>query len=566
MILSSFRVKNFRSIVDANFPLSKVTVLLGKNNEGKSNILRAFTIAMRVLESHSEVRTSKRIMLNSQNYRWERDYPKNLQVGGKKKRADRVTTFILVFKLDIDEIDSFRKEIGNSLNGELPIEIKIGPSDMPSIKVVKKGKGSKSLNAKSKKIATYISKLISYNAIPAVRTEDDCLRVVDNLVRRELDKLEELKEYKDALQVIEDIRKPIIDEISLNIKNVLVDFLPSIKSVTVKAYDRRYNRVRPYESSISIDDGQDTELEDKGDGVKSLVTLGLLQNQWIKGGASVVAIEEPESHLHPEAINRLRETIYALAKTNQVVITTHNPLFVNRENIGSNIIVDKGKAKIATNVRSIRTVLGVKISDNLFDAKLAILVEGVADERSLKAILSERSAIIKKAIDEHLLVFIPLRGVKNLGYYANMFRSLVASFYCILDGDAPALQEVKNLLTSKVLLPNEYNCILIPGHKNGTELEDTYDASIYSKFLQDEYGVNVLHPVFGRKDKKWADKLQDLFVTNGSLFDKDTEETIKNKIADIVEAKSGEGVVMADAEPLFTNIIGNIEKHLKLGK
>lgn len=58
MILSSFHVKNFRSIVEADFPLSKVTVLLGKNNEGKSNILRAFTIAMRVLESHSDFRSS----------------------------------------------------------------------------------------------------------------------------------------------------------------------------------------------------------------------------------------------------------------------------------------------------------------------------------------------------------------------------------------------------------------------------------------------------------------------------------------------------------------------------
>lgn len=560
MILSSFHVKNFRSIVEADFPLSKVTVLLGKNNEGKSNILRAFTIAMRVLESHSDVRTRYRIVETSQSYKWERDYPKNLQVGGKKKKIDRVTTFVLVFKLDADEIDTFREEIGNNLNGELPIEIKIGPSNVPAIKVKKRGKGSKPLNANSKKIASYISKLISYNSIPAVRTEEDGLRVVDNLVRRELDKLEELKDYKDALQIIDDLRKPVLDSISQNIKDVLVDFLPSIKSVTVRAYDRRYYRIsRPYELFVSIDDGQDTELVDKGDGVKSLVTLGLLQNQWIKGGASVVAIEEPESHLHPEAINRLRETIYALAKHNQVVITTHNPLFVNREDIGSNIIVDKGKAKVATNVRSIRDVLGVRISDNLFDAKLAILVEGTTDEKSLKALFSDRSAAIKKAIDEHLLVFLPLRGVKNLGYYANMFRTLVASFYCILDGDAPAQQEVKNLLDSKVLLPNEYKCILLPGHRKETELEDVYNVSIYAKYIKEQYGVDVTLPVFGRKDKKWADKLQDLFLDNGALFDKTTEEVIKNKIAEIIESKKGKGVLIADAEPLITSMIGKIE-------
>lgn len=562
MLLSSFHVKNFRSIVEANFPLSQVTVLLGKNNEGKSNILRAFTIAMRILESHSDERTRKRIVETSEVYRWDHDYPKSLQVGGKKKKVDRLTTFVLVFKLDADEINSFHREIGHVLNGELPIEIKIGPLNSPTIKVVKKGLGSKPLNAKSKKIATYISKLISYNSIPAVRTETDSYQVVDSLVRRELDQLSENKEYKEALKVLENLRKPVLESISLNIKNVLADFLPGIKSVTVNAYDRRNYRMRPYESSISIDDGQDTDLEDKGDGVKSLVTLGLLQNQWIKGGASVVAIEEPESHLHPEAINRLRETIYALAKTNQVVITTHNPLFVNREDIRSNIIVDKGKAKVATNVRSIRDVLGVRISDNLFDAKLAILVEGTTDELSLKAILSDRSCAIKKAIDEHLLVFLPLRGVKNLGYYVNMFRSLVASFYCILDGDAPAQQEVKLLLSNKVLMPNEYNSVLIPGYKNGTELEDTYDVSIYSSYIRDHHGVDVTQPRFGRKDMKWADKLQDIFVASGKIFDKDTEETIKNDIAAIVAGKQGKNVISVEAEPLIAGLVTTIERLL----
>lgn len=560
MVLSFFHVKNFRSIVDACFPLSKVTVLLGKNNEGKSNILRAFTIAMRILESHSEVITSKRIVENSQDYKWQRDYPKNLQVGGKKKKADRVTTFVLVFKLDVDEIDSFRKEIGNNLNGELPIEIRIGPSDSPSIKVVKKGKGSKSLNAKSKKIATYISKLISYNSIPAVRTEEDGLQVVDVLVRRELDKLSENKDYIDAMQVIDNLRKPVLDSISQSIKNVLVEFLPSIKSVTVKAYDRRLYRFRPYESSVNIDDGQDTDLEDKGDGVKSLVTLGLLQNQWIKGGASVVAIEEPESHLHPEAINRLRETIYSLAKNNQVVITTHNPLFVNREMIGSNIIVNNGRAVVASNVRSIRDVLGVRISDNLFDAKLAILVEGITDEKNLRTILSRKSALIKQAIDDHLLVFLPLRGVKNLGYYVNMFRTLVASFYCILDGDNPAQQEVMNLLKNKVLFDNEYTCFLLAGHNNGIEIEDTFDVSIYSDFMSDKYGVDVTAPMFKRKDKKWSEKLKDIFAVNGRLYDKDIEEAIKNEIASIVERRNGIDVIIEEAEYLYAEIVEKIEQ------
>lgn len=563
MVLSSFQVKNYRSILNADFPLSKVTVLLGKNNEGKSNILRALTVAMGILEKHSIARTPiVRYTDSSYHYQWEKDYPKDLQVGGKSKIEDRVTVFTLHFQLDDIEIESFKREIGHSLNGDLPIQIKIGPDCRPRIKVIKSGKGSKPLNEKSQRIANYISRLIRCNYIAAVRTREDCYRIVDRLVQDELDKLSERKDYKEALSVIEKMREPVLASISNSIRDVLLTFLPSIKGVSIDVNGSRSFRNRFLETQIRIDDGQKTELESKGDGVISLVTLGLLQNQWKRGGASIVAIEEPESHLHPEAINRLRETIYSLAVNNQVVITTHNPLFVNRENPLSNIIVDNGKATVARSVRSIRDVLGVKISDNLFDAKLAVLVEGVTDEQSLKAILSSRSFRIERAIKDNNLVFLPLKGVKNLGYYVNMFRSLVASFYCVLDNDNASQQEVLLSTRNKTLMPNEYTMVAVSGYVREIELEDTYDISLYSSYLNSTYGVNVSAGIFKRKDKKWSDRLESLFRSYGKMYDKNIEETIKYEIARMVVDNNGKNIIVKEAEPFFANLVLEIETRI----
>lgn len=146
--------------------------------------------------------------------------------------------------------------------------------------------------------------------------------------------------------------------------------------------------------SIRIDDGQNTDIQNKGDGVKSLVTLALLNNiHSNESGMSIVAMEEPEAHLHPEAINRLRNSIYALTGNSQVIISTHNPLFVNRECIYKNIIVENGIVKQASNIREIRDVLGVKVSDNLYDAETMLLVEGKQTSFHLK--LSFRLAVIK---------------------------------------------------------------------------------------------------------------------------------------------------------------------------
>ncbi|HYD82192.1 MAG TPA: AAA family ATPase [Paucimonas sp.] len=54
MRLVSFSVTNFRSITDAHkIPISDSTVLIGRNNEGKSNLLRALSIAMKALTAHA---------------------------------------------------------------------------------------------------------------------------------------------------------------------------------------------------------------------------------------------------------------------------------------------------------------------------------------------------------------------------------------------------------------------------------------------------------------------------------------------------------------------------------
>lgn len=50
----------------------------------------------------------------------------------------------------------------------------------------------------------------------------------------------------------------------------------------------------------------------------------------MKSDTPVIIIEEPESHLHPEAINQLNAIIESLSENNQVIVTTHNPLFVVR--------------------------------------------------------------------------------------------------------------------------------------------------------------------------------------------------------------------------------------------
>src|SRR5580765_3839119 len=87
MKLTNFSVENYRSIVKAHqlrFD-TPVTVLIGPNNEGKSNILRALVTPMNALPTLARrLRIAGKLKVSTgrllrTGYDWERDFPIHLQ-------------------------------------------------------------------------------------------------------------------------------------------------------------------------------------------------------------------------------------------------------------------------------------------------------------------------------------------------------------------------------------------------------------------------------------------------------------------------------------------------------
>ena len=166
----------------------------------------------------------------------------------------------------------------------------------------------------------------------------------------------------------------------------LIKFLPDVTDVRVQIpIEERYRALRHY-CQIVVDDGTPTLLELKGDGVQSLAALGIMRHaseSTAIGRNLVIAIEEPESHLHPGAIHELRQVIRDLSERHQVVLTTHNPLFVDRSGLRNNVVVQDNRARPARTIDELRSVLGVRASDNLRHAELVLVVEGDEDVRAL---------------------------------------------------------------------------------------------------------------------------------------------------------------------------------------
>lgn len=529
MKLESFSVTNFRSITTANkLPINKSTILIGQNNEGKSNILNALAIAMAVIKRHS---LSGRIITRrgaSGIYDWDKDFPIQLQ----EKKPNGQTVFRIEFSLDNNEIEEFHENTKSSLNGTLPIEISIGNSLEPKFKILKKGRGGTSLSKKSSLIAKFIGSKIDFIYIPAIRTSKEALNVVEEMISAELKTLENNSDYVEAIKKISELQKDIFNNIAKKITTPLKEFIPQIKTVSITFSEEARYRAFRRSTEIIIDDGTPTQLEQKGDGVKSLVAISLLKGEKAIGRASILALEEPESHLHPSAIHRLRDVINDIAEDHQVVLSTHCPLFVDRVNISSNILITNNNAKPAKRINEIRELLGVKASDNLLHAKLALLVEGSDDKIALESLFSYHSPVIKKAISNGTFIIDELNGASNLQYKISQFQAAVCDTHCYVDNDDAGREAIKKAKESGLLKEADYQLCICNGMIN-SEIEDMYDVNIYKSKLETEFSI-VLNTAKFKNNVIWSNRMRETFLSQGKNWNDSDEAKIKYFIAQII--------------------------------
>jgi putative ATP-dependent endonuclease of the OLD family len=563
MKLVSFSVTNYRSITTAyKLPIGQSTVLIGPNNEGKSNILRALVTALGVLSNLSRIRIMKGRFrsdyLMSGAYDWKKDYPVTLQ----EKNPSGESIFNIEFEFTDKEIDEFVTEIKSRLNGTLSIQLTIGQKN-PGFRVLKKGPGAATLTGKAEAIAQFVAKRIDINHIPAVRTASSAHRVVNEIVEKELSAVEGSDTFQAALAEVAKAQAPVLDQISRSIEETLREFLPNVKKVQVTiSQEDRYRALRR-SCEIVVDDGTPTLLAHKGDGVQSLAALSLLRHSSEAGASGrnlILAIEEPESHLHPSAIHQLKTVLAEIASKNQVIMTTHCPLFVNRASIRSNILVHKNKAAPAKNVKQIRDIQGVRASDNLQHAELVLLVEGEEDRRAIEALLKHYSPELASAITQGTLGFDSLMGGSNLSYKLSQVREAMCSAHCLLDNDRCGIEAARQAELNGLLTSADSTFTICEGMKE-SEIEDLYDETLYAPMLQYKHGASTASPKF-KGGGKWSDRLRETFRHQGKQWDDQVEAKVKTDVAELVQANPA-AALNPHKRSAFNALVGALTSKIK---
>jgi putative ATP-dependent endonuclease of the OLD family len=571
MRLVSFTVNNYRSITNAyKLAIDDLTVIIGPNNEGKSNILRALHTGLGLLVDFPRRLTAGRLESSGEyrlalsglfhrRYSWTDDFPMALQISKPNGRS----LLVFEFELTPTEILEFKKSIKSNLNGTLSIQVALGDGTL-ALKVIKRGPGAQALTRKVAHISQFVADHLDYEYIPAVRTANASEEIVEEMVGRVLAPLEQNTDYKLALQKIAELQAPILAELSRTVKETLNTFLPGVRDVKVQVTERERAVALRRACQVIVDDGTPTLLRQKGDGVQSLAALGLIRKSSESTAGSrqlVMAIEEPESHLHPKAIHELRKVLLELAEKHQIVVTTHCPLLVNRVKVAANVVVEKGKARPASSIRQIRELLGVRASDNLQHAILVLVVEGEDDRLAMGSLLRAMDAKLSAALDDGSLALDSLAGGTNLAYKLGSLRDALCNYHAWLDADRTGRKAFDDAAKQGLISNKEVHFSSVPGRAEA-EMEDLYSEALYEEYLNSSFGVSIRHPKFSG-GKKWSERLRLVFETIGKNWNDSVKETVKRNIAELASRAPTSALEPGRAGPI-TSLTEALRERLRM--
>lgn len=429
--LSQVRIKNYKSCKEINLVLSGYAVMVGYNNAGKSNILEAINwflnpsgldeTCFNDLECSIEVegmiegvtdellgqieekhRNRIEPFVNEEKILFKRTQS---EPGGKASLRD-----LLVRNFDEvkDSEQAWNKNptgIDNAINSLFPEPIIIPAMDDANEDISKY------------KTTTTIGKLIAEILKPIEEErKEDINEVLKGLRDRfEADgenRTQELKEFdKEANAKIGDFFPGV--EINVHIPTPEIKEL--FKSGTVKIKEENFDILRNFDSL--------------GHGAQRSIQMALIrqlaesQKKAKDVGRTLLLIEEPELFLHPQGIWRLKTAMKDLSKKGyQIIITTHSPLMLNKNDIPQTLLIRKNLDQGTYRLKSIIEAVEEKIEDHntqadllfelgnsskiLFSEKI-ILLEGKTEAETIPLMHELLSNNVAK---KSKIAFIPLRG------------------------------------------------------------------------------------------------------------------------------------------------------------
>ena len=485
-------IRRYRSFDrEVAVPLRNLTVLTGPNNLGKSTVLLALQLYFETVRGVAQAMLPRR-------YDYEEDYPRQY-VGRPGRRQP--TRLAIEFELDENDQHAVEGMAGGkcpaaiSLYVEYPIK-----GRRPTLTT-----SPQLTEAAVRALCVRIADTVRYVYIPANRgsgfearrSGPTRLGVLSELSTLALARVKNRRQRLQTIQKLVDDAESQMKWLKKDLIKELQRFLPDIKALDVEfSAPDIAELVRV--ADVTIDDGARTSISLKGDGVKSLFSIALLQYvaRQAPGGQLLFGIEEPEAHLHSNAIYKIKPELRALAQQHIVLLTTHSPILIQRDDIGANLIVAQSESgdwcstvRPARSLAEIRTCLGIKPQDNMTTAEVVVVVEGDTEVAACGALLGHYSPELKDAVSSGRVRLLAANGASKVGAVVRALARDAANCLVLLDNDDEGRKAFNDLLGSGLIAPADVFMVPDRDGCGETEFEDAFPVEAYLEEVTKAVGI-----------------------------------------------------------------------------
>ena len=529
MKLDRFEIKNFRSIKDMKINIEekngkKCLILVGKNEAGKSNILKAISAVFNGYKV--SIKDQRKTALDDDEYYIYAIFKLNQDIFDCVER--KLTEEYTIKDLDIFEDNLSIANFIKDAFDEIVLRLYIKDNDIPNLtywiheELKDKYKVSNLFyySTDSKQIAKLegesnspLLEPLTYDHMKTIVFE-----IIKNIISMEnIYKRVMFWEYSDSHLLpssvnIEDFKNnpdmciPLknifylsnIKDIQQDIENAakkdkgLHSFLDNISNKATKEFREIWPDLKNIkfiirkdgeEFDIRIQEKEFYSNEDRSDGFKRFIAILLIlsiEYRTQKDYSRLILFDEPDAFLYPTSARFLKEELLKISEKAVVIYSTHSPFMIDNECIERHLVIER-KDDISEIVPQDKSpfqedeLLKRAIGSHIFESIQSknIIFEGYTDYKVFK------NTYKNKDFKDCGLVY--MGGIKEVNTITTMMMLTGKKFLIVSDSDETSKNKRKDFERDFPTL-----------EENWLEYDEIFDKSNMIKTLEDFYKLDYL--------------------------------------------------------------------------
>jgi ABC-type Mn2+/Zn2+ transport system ATPase subunit len=475
--ISELKIQGFKSISDATFPLSHYTPLVGYNNAGKTNILKAASWVIKktslAAEDFHKVNTPVTVEAEISGITAEvldtidaghRARIEPLIIFGKIRirrsqaspgQSASTIRFEVLKEEDGQMVWAFNPTgIDAAIGGLFPDPIFIGAMENATEDVAKFGNG------------TTIGKLLKEIMGPVIERHSPAVAEALQAVGRQLaanspEKDETLTTLDASIQG--ELRR-LFPGVTARTHVPVPDFSDFMKSATIRIFEDGYEHAEGRDAS-SFGHGAQRSIQIAL--IKCLAEVKRTAGGNV-GRTTLLLIDEPELYLHPQAIEVVRAALSRLAGEGyQIIITTHSASMIARSDVKNVLLIRRNVADGTTCYPRMKDVLAEAILDadhqsealfalsnatKVLFSERVVITEGKTEKIILPAIFDN---LFGMTFGEEKIGLVDIGGVNNIPDTMRILRAMGLPCKAVVDIDF-----VFRTAPAKHLIPSDHPSLI----------------------------------------------------------------------------------------------------------